>query len=247
MYEDGSVKIPLYQQANESAPHEAAAGYFAGIMFTYQHANTLESTGQFAQNSDNFYCQPDFGLSASSRNGIIVTSNLVGEVMYSQPLADGHARALRYLSIPNLEGVILVDIQYPWPMPAKGALRSTAPGYLVYYLYVRGNVVPTRVVSFGTAPLTAADMNNITRITGCAAEIIQGYVHNVPNTECTEAHRAQYDQSISGRVILRANDNDDTALVKGVQIPLDDPVLNMNFNLFDLQRRIVSATNNLRS
>lgn len=246
----GKILIPLYQAANETSVHEAGVGIFAGIIYVYQmqHPGFIGSTMQYRQTLAAFSRQPDFGIKSRARlpDTGVTTCNVVGEIMYSQSLANGHGHAVAYLAPgSNICAVILVDIQYPYPEAVPPALRSASPVKLVYYYYPHPadapEIVPTRVVSFGTAPLTAADMDMIVATTHCDINNIRGYLHTTM-VPCNLANRDQYTETIPGPVLLRVVPEDVTITLDGVEHELDNRLLDLSFNLHDIQRGMTPAS-----
>ena len=101
--------------------------------------------------------------------------------------------------------MVLVDIQHPLeidPVTQRYSKEFTC----VYYLYERpawdhqGNIAPSIVTSFGTAPLTADNVATIVDITGVAVDNL------VP---CDAAHAAVYNTVIPAHLLLRRLAADD--------------------------------------
>jgi hypothetical protein len=121
-------------------------------------------------------------------------ANIVGEIMYSQSLDDGHRYAQLYLTPESdICGVILIDLQNSRPRDNDG--RFTLEGPMVYYYYERqrnGNdfISPTEVVSFGTIWC---------RWGGPPCDVVNlGFIVNVP-----------------GRVLLNTNPEDEAIAIRG--------------------------------
>jgi hypothetical protein len=141
----------------------------------------------------------------------------------------------------EIMGVVLVDLEYPWPGRNSNIRRDLFPGKMVYFFYERpeiadNNIVPANIVSFGTLPLTEFDIQSIRDTTRCNNETIVGF--RFDNLIACDAHN-QYIQFIPGNCILRHSCHD-------VQLPAGEVVFNnvphnfdLEVNLFRLQRAVL--------
>jgi hypothetical protein len=87
------ILVPLYQYGNESSIHETTVSKINGMIESYCsiHDDIAFGSAQRFQDVGSFSRQPDFAISAMTRyRHSISNSNIVGEVMYSQNLMDGH-------------------------------------------------------------------------------------------------------------------------------------------------------------
>ena len=247
MLHRSQILMPLFQANNDSHVHERAIGFFTKVFAAY--GDNLESTGQANQHGideagDDFNRQPDFGVIAASRIHHISCANLVGEVMFSQQLSDGHRFANCYLThVPDVCAVILVDVEYPLHIDPVSN-RYSVDVQCIYYLYERplaplglgGNITPSAVVSFGRNFLSAADMARIHTITHFEVANIRGYLH----TTMIPCNATNSIESIPGHVLLRTRAADNSISVAGVNmlntaLPAE---YNMGINLFKLQEAI---------
>jgi hypothetical protein len=241
-YFQKNILVPLYQYGNESSIHEAAVSKLIGIIesFNDTHRLTLGSA-QTRQEMQNFSRQPDFGIRSKTRyKSSISNSNIVGEIMYSQNLTDGHQIAQQYLaSDSDILGFVLIDLEYPWPGRNNDVERDLVPGKMVYYFYERpeieqNNIIPRTIVSFGTSPLNELDIQLICGITGCRNETIVGFRYD--NLIPCDDHN-EYIQFIPGNCLLRHNCHDAQVLVGEVVFPLNSVPQNfdMVINLYRIQ------------
>jgi hypothetical protein len=269
-YFEQKLMVAIYQNGNEensSIIHVTISELLGMIgMYNYSHDRITFGTGHSRQQVGNsFSREPDFGIAAMSRfrRNLIENSNIVGEVMYSQSLADGHRMVQQYLA-PESEvfGVVLIDLEHPWPTNKNlpNTRRDFLPGKMVYYFYEKPesgknqNIIPRNVVSFGTAPLNEFDIRLICETTGCLNTRVVGFRcdnnnnnENKNNIAC-DIHNQQI-QCIPANCVLRHSKLD-------AQIELGEAVFllknvprhfDMEVNLYQLQCAVLIGASYLKT
>jgi hypothetical protein len=226
----------------ESRIHRQACDFFIGLSSAYNAdhlTDLIDSTGSSQQTNGEFTREIDFGYSFISRaDHRISACNVVGEVLYSQSLADGHACAVKYLQgHSEILSVYLINLEYPWPKRPDGQYDRISGKIVccVYSEHIDGNpIVPSSVVSFGPSPITADDMHDIVVATHCAMASITG--HGVGTAQaCSLADMQEYSVRIPGNVLLRLH-VEDPPLAIHLQ-----PQYDLVIDLFKLKERVCRA------
>jgi hypothetical protein len=145
---------------------------------------------------------------------------IVGEIVYSQGLLGGHEKAQIYLNgIPEIRGVLVVCIRYPWSRVANNYDLQNSSMIFAYYSRVgnrdhRGHFVPNFVSNFGRVPLSNEELDTISGILGIPRpNIIGARVDN--DIRCNEesSNLPEFNFTIPNRVLFLRDVDDENSVI----------------------------------